>query len=106
MEAHGYDQIPTGGFLDNNKKNIGNMEILAFLRTSNLDDQACVARSTNGEKTFQQWEKMGFQGHPLNALRHPDKRVLLTCYQFLWNLNEWSPPMYLNWHKVVKNYGQ
>ena len=30
-----------------------------------------------GEKIFQ-WEKMGFQGHPLNALRLPDSRVLLT----------------------------
>jgi len=53
-------------------------DILAFLRTSNLDDQACIARSTNGGKTFQQWEKMGFQGHPLNAMRLPDNRVLLT----------------------------
>ena len=24
------------------------------------------------------WEKMGFQGHPLHALRLPDNRVLLT----------------------------
>jgi len=53
-------------------------DLLAFLRTSNLDDQACLARSTDGGKTFQRWEKMGFQGHPLNALRLPDDRVLLT----------------------------
>lgn len=53
-------------------------DIVAFLRTENLDDQACIARSGDGGKTFQPWEKMGFQGHPLHALRLPDNRVLLT----------------------------
>lgn len=53
-------------------------DIVAFLRTADLDDQACISRSTDGGKTFQKWEGMGFQGHPLNALRLPDKRVLLT----------------------------
>jgi len=53
-------------------------DIVAFLRTANYDDQACIARSTDGGKTFQQWESMGFQGHPLNAIRLPDQRVLLT----------------------------
>ena len=42
-----------------------------------MDDHACIARSTNGGKTFE-WQSMGFQGHPLNALRLPDNRVLLT----------------------------
>ena len=42
-----------------------------------MDDQACIARSTDGGKSFK-WEKMGFQGHPLNALKLPDNRVLLT----------------------------
>ena len=53
-------------------------DLVAFLRTANFDDQACIARSTDGGKTFQPWEKMGFQGHPLQALRLPDNRVLLT----------------------------
>jgi len=53
-------------------------DIVAFLRTANLDDQACIARSSDGGKTFKQWEKMGFQGHPLQAMRLPDKRVLLV----------------------------
>ena len=53
-------------------------DLVAFLRTAGLDDQACIARSTDGGKTFEQWQKMGFQGHPLNALRLPDERVLLT----------------------------
>jgi len=53
-------------------------DLVAFLRTAGLDDQACIARSTDGGKTFGQWEKMGFQGHPLNALCLPDNRVLLT----------------------------
>lgn len=52
-------------------------DLVAFMRTANMDDQACIARSTNGGKTFK-WEKMGFQGHPLHALRLPDNRVLLT----------------------------
>jgi hypothetical protein len=52
-------------------------DIIAFLRTANFDDQACMARSTDGGKSFK-WESMGFQGHPLNALRLPDNRVLLT----------------------------
>lgn len=53
-------------------------DLVAFLRTANLDDQACIARSTDGGKTFQPWQKMGFQGHPLHALRLPDNRVLLS----------------------------
>lgn len=52
-------------------------DIVAFLRTSNFDDQACIARSSDGGKTFQ-WRGMGFQGHPLQALRLPDARVLLV----------------------------
>ena len=52
-------------------------DIVAFLRTARFDDQACIARSTDGGKSFK-WESMGFQGHPLNALRLPDNRVLLT----------------------------
>lgn len=53
-------------------------DLVAFLRTARLDDQACIARSTDGGKTFQPWQKMEFQGHPLQAVRLPDNRVLLT----------------------------
>lgn len=53
-------------------------DLVAFLRSAELDDQACIARSTDGGKSFQKWEKMGFQGHPLQAMRLPDKRVLLV----------------------------
>ena len=53
-------------------------DIVAFLRTAHFDDQACIARSTDGGKSFQPWQSMGFQGHPLHALRLPDNRVLLT----------------------------
>ena len=52
-------------------------DIVAFLRTAGMDDQACIGRSTDGGNSFK-WESMGFQGHPLNALRLPDNRVLLT----------------------------
>lgn len=53
-------------------------DLVAFLRTGDYKDQACIARSTDGGKSFQPWEGMGFQGHPLHALRLPDNRVLLT----------------------------
>lgn len=53
-------------------------DLVAFLRTANLDDQACIARSTDGGKSFSPWRKMGFQGHPLHALPLPDGRVLVT----------------------------
>ncbi|SDF88417.1 BNR repeat-like domain-containing protein [Dyadobacter soli] len=53
-------------------------DLVAFLRSAELDDQACIARSTDGGKSFEKWEKMGFQGHPLQAMRLPDKRVLLV----------------------------
>lgn len=53
-------------------------DLVAFLRTGNYDDQACIARSKDGGKTFQKWESMGFQGHPLQATRLSDNRVLLV----------------------------
>jgi sialidase-1 len=53
-------------------------DIVAFLRTDDLEDQACIARSTDGGRSFGMWQSMGFQGHPLNVLRLPDNRVLLT----------------------------
>jgi sialidase-1 len=53
-------------------------DIVAFLRTEGYDDKACIARSTDGGKSFGKWESMSFQGHPLNALRLPDNRVILT----------------------------
>lgn len=55
-----------------------NGDIVAFMRTSDLDDEACMARSTDGGESFEPWEGMGFKGHPLHALRLPDDRVLLV----------------------------
>jgi hypothetical protein len=52
-------------------------DIVGFLRTANYNDQAVIARSTDKGKSFK-WQSMGFQGHPLNALRLPDNRVLVT----------------------------
>ncbi|MEO6003182.1 MAG: GDSL-type esterase/lipase family protein [Opitutus sp.] len=53
-------------------------DLVAFLRSEKFEDQTCIARSTDGGKSFQPWKGMGFQGHPLHALRLPDQRVLLT----------------------------
>lgn len=52
-------------------------DLVAFMRSFDLDDHACIARSTDGGNTFT-WSDMGFQGHPLNALQLPDGRWLLT----------------------------
>jgi len=54
-----------------------NGDIVAFLRTAGMDDQACIARSSDGGATFS-WQSMGFQGHPCHALKLADGRVLLT----------------------------
>jgi sialidase-1 len=53
-------------------------DLVAFLRTANLEDHTVVARSTDGGKSFQSWEDAGFKGHPHYALRLPDQRVLLV----------------------------
>ncbi|MBL9188304.1 MAG: exo-alpha-sialidase [Opitutaceae bacterium] len=53
-------------------------DLVAFMRTANFDDHACLARSTDGGKTFQPWQDMGWKGHPLHAQRLPDQRVLLV----------------------------
>ncbi|EEF58578.1 sialidase family protein [Pedosphaera parvula] len=53
-------------------------DLIAFMRTEGFDDHACLARSTDGGKSFGKWQDLGFQGHPLHALRLPDKRVLLV----------------------------
>lgn len=53
-------------------------DIVAFMRTENNNDQACITRSTDGGKSFSPWKSLGFQGHPLQALRLPDNRVLLS----------------------------
>lgn len=52
-------------------------DLVGFLRTADFDDQAVIARSRDGGKSFE-WQSMGFKGHPLQALRLPDKRVFLV----------------------------
>jgi hypothetical protein len=53
-------------------------DLVAFLRTAGFDDHACLARSTDGGKSFQPWQDLGWQGHPLQATRLPDGRVLVV----------------------------
>jgi sialidase-1 len=53
-------------------------DLVAFIRTAGLDDEACIARSTDGGQSFGPWKKMGFRGHPLQALKLPDNRVFLV----------------------------
>jgi len=53
-------------------------DLVAFLRTEKFDDHLVLARSTNGGKSFMPWQDAGFQGHPAQAMRLPDNRVLLV----------------------------
>ncbi|SEJ48096.1 BNR repeat-like domain-containing protein [Cyclobacterium xiamenense] len=52
-------------------------DLVAFIRTDKYEGQSVIARSSDGGKTFS-WQGMGFKGHPLQALRLPDDRVLLV----------------------------
>lgn len=53
-------------------------DLVAFIRTANLDDHLVIARSKDRGKSFQAWTDGGFQGHPFHATRLPDNRVLLV----------------------------
>ena len=53
-------------------------DLVAFMRSENFNDHACIARSRDGGKSFHKWEDTGFQGHPLHAMQLPDKRVFLA----------------------------
>jgi len=53
-------------------------DLVAFMRTGNLDDHLAVARSSDRGRTFQPWQDAGFQGNPFYAVRLPDQRVLLV----------------------------
>lgn len=67
-----------GSFTETSMYETPKGDLVAFMRTEKLDDAACLARSTDGGRTFQPWQSLGFQGHPLQATRLPDNRVLLV----------------------------
>lgn len=53
-------------------------DLLAFVRTAGFDDHAVIVRSRDGGKSFEPWQDMGWQGHPLHAVRLEDNRVFLV----------------------------
>ena len=53
-------------------------DLVAFLRTEGFDDHMVVARSRDGGHSFEPWEDTGIQGHPPQAVRLHDGRVLLV----------------------------
>lgn len=53
-------------------------DIVAFMRTAELDGNLAYARSTDGGKSFGQWKDGGFFGHPFHAIQLRDGRVLLV----------------------------
>ena len=56
----------------------GKGELVAFLRTDAFDDHMVVARSRDRGHSFEPWEDTGIQGHPPQAVRLHDGRVLLV----------------------------
>lgn len=54
-----------------------NGDIVAFMRTADLDGKLAYARSTDGGKSFGKWRDGGFFGHPFQATRLSDGRVFL-----------------------------
>ena len=53
-------------------------DLVAFARTAQFDDHGVVIRSSDGGRTWEPWQDMGFQGHPYHAVKLPDDRVLLV----------------------------
>lgn len=53
-------------------------DIIAFMRTADFDMKATFARSTDGGRSFGQWQDAGFIGVPLQAERLRDGRVFLV----------------------------
>jgi len=52
--------------------------LVAFLRTEGLDGRAAVARLEPGGEKFGPWQDAGWRGHPCQAARLEDGRVLLV----------------------------
>jgi sialidase-1 len=67
----------TGGFNETSLIETPSGDLVAFLRSENLQDHTWISRSSDGGKTFQA-ENAGFRGHPHHALALPDRRVLLV----------------------------
>lgn len=55
-----------------------NGKLIAFLRTSKLDDHLVTVESYDNGHTWQPWQKRDVIGHPYHPLRLPDNQVLLT----------------------------
>lgn len=53
-------------------------DFVAFLRTDGFDGKLIYARSTDGGKSFGQWQDGGFFGHPFHAIHLKDGRVVLV----------------------------
>jgi sialidase-1 len=70
-------QDPKGDFNEASLYQTPKGDLVAFLRTEQLEDHTYIARSSDGGKSFR-WHDAGFQGHPHHALRLPDNRVLLV----------------------------
>lgn len=52
-------------------------DFVAFMRTDKFDGKLAYARSTDGGKSFEQWQDGGFFGHPFYAMRLKDGRIFL-----------------------------
>lgn len=52
--------------------------LVAFIRTEGFDDQAAIARCEPRSGRWNAWRGMGWQGHPLQAARLEDDRVVVV----------------------------
>lgn len=52
-------------------------DLVAFMRTDNLNDHLAYARSTDNGKSFGKWQDGGVVGHPYYALHLKDGRIFL-----------------------------
>lgn len=53
-------------------------DFVAFIRTNGFDGKLVYARSTDGGKSFGQWQDGGFFGHPFHAIHLRDGRIVLV----------------------------
>jgi hypothetical protein len=53
-------------------------DLVAFIRTANLDDHGVIARSRDRGHSWEPWQDTGIVGHPYHALTLPNRAVLLV----------------------------
>ena len=66
------------GFNETSLVQTRNGDLVAFVRTENLDDHGVMVRTTSLGEKWEPWRDMGIIGHPYHGLRLPDDRIFLV----------------------------